>query len=44
MHKTQRKYWDKPPTSTGAGFLNHQQYLQYSPKKLTAGSPENDGF
>ena len=21
------KYWDKLPTSTGAGFLNHQQYI-----------------
>ena len=23
------KYWDKLPTSTGAGFLNHQQYYSY---------------
>ena len=22
------KYWDKLPTATGAGFLNHQQYVQ----------------
>ena len=25
MYTTMQKLWDKPPTSTGAGFLNHQQ-------------------
>ena len=26
MYKKPCKYWDKLPSSTGAGFLNHQQY------------------
>ena len=28
------KYWGKVPTSTGAGFLNHQQYAYLIRPKL----------